>query len=1121
MPRFSLQLFGRLNLTLDGAPYTAFRSDKARALLAYLAVETDRPHRRETLAGLLWPDYSEASARQSLSQALVSLNRASHATAPDPPLLTLNHAEVQFNSAACSTDVGTFQGLILQASRHGHAPGELCPDCAALLEQALGAYRGDLLAGLGVRDSPEFDDWLLVARERLRRQAVYAASALARWGELTGDHEPAAANARRWAELDPMDEEAHRTLMRLLARGGHRSTALTQFEACRRMLRSELGVEPEEETRALFERIRTGDPALAPPKEQSENTLRTPVDSAVQPGRARHNLPAAVDSFVGRERELAEVQSLLRNPAVRLVTLVGAGGMGKTRLALEVGRGASPGLADEAWLVDLAPLPPAAQASGSAAVVESVARTLAVEPRPGQTLLEGLATALRDRRVLLLMDNCEHVLDDAALLIERLLAGCPALRVLATSRQPLRVAGEHAYELAPLSIPGGPYGAEPVSVEDALGCAAVRMFAERAAAARFGLTVEGPDAGFALSICRRLDGLPLAIELAAARLSALTLAELAGALERAGASDGLLGVELRGASPRQRTLQNTIRWSYDLLDDAGRRLYARLSVFPGSFTAQAAEAVCGEGMPTGSPPLLLVSLVEASLVQRAEGSMGVQRYRLLEPLRAFGRERLAEMGEAERIAELHATYYLEMTREMEPALRGVSLEIIGLMNALDDERHNLSAAIVWCLAHDRPSMAVGIASAVEYWAMHRAYLEEYAGYMRRALVSVDRLDALDQARAWEIIALYAFNWGDAEEEDRAVRAELDAAFAAGDLYWQGWATMRQAYAARHDSPMECRQVLLRRCLELARHTGDLLLLYTAEGGLAMLEESGERLEHLERLLEADLGGVESYTRMRAANTAWGLARLERAEEHMRRSSDGWGTLGNRTVQGSLLCDMAGIRLLRGAGATEVLALYERGMALIKRAGFKRTYTERVAGQGQMLLRLGRRPEAVTVLKDAVALAGEWGHADLQREGMLALALALAECGALDEARAARSAALQLPGTLIQGDQLDTLGQVALLCGEVDEAIAALREQRAYTRQLEWRAGAIPATEHLAWALAEAGELEEATALLSEAHREREAVGMVLYPVEVPHHDRALALVGGRAQKGGVVRWRDA
>ncbi|NLD42267.1 MAG: SARP family transcriptional regulator, partial [Chloroflexi bacterium] len=351
MPHLALALFGPLRLSTTDGSEIPVSADKARALLAYLAVESGQPHRRESLAGLLWPGYTEHSARQSLSQALFVLNRVlAPALNGDPSPLSISRMEVQLDCSGCSLDAGTFEQRLAEAMHHGHPFGSPCDECAHSLAEALALYRGEFLTGFSLRDCPEFEEWLLLQRERYHRLAVEAAAALARSRE--GDE--GLAHARRWVALDPLDEGAHRRLMALLALAGHRTLALTQYEACAHVLREELGVEPEPATRALFERIRAGDPALV--KSVEVTPVHVPEPRAAAPAPIRHNLPAPVDSFVGRERELAEVRGLVEDPAARLVTLVGGGGMGKTRLALEVARACLPAFAGGAWIVDLAPL---------------------------------------------------------------------------------------------------------------------------------------------------------------------------------------------------------------------------------------------------------------------------------------------------------------------------------------------------------------------------------------------------------------------------------------------------------------------------------------------------------------------------------------------------------------------------------------------------------------------------------------------------------------------------------------------------------------------------------------------------------------------------------------------
>jgi predicted ATPase len=841
----------------------------------------------------------------------------------------------------------------------------------------------------------------------------------------------------------------------------------------------------------------------------------------------RHNLPAPVDSFVGRERELSEVQGMLRDPAVRMVTLVGMGGMGKTRLALEAARSLLTAFADGVWLVDLAPLPtipPRGRTNATApedSVERAIARVLQVNPETTTDLTARIVLALQGRELLLVMDNCEHVLEDAVPALARLLSSCPALTVLATSREPLRVAGEHLYEIPALGFPAD---TEDLELGDVLRAySAVQLFAQRAAAARYGVAVDGDNLEPAIAICRLLDGMPLAIELAAARLSAMAMTELAGALASSRPATGhgeerwsLLSAGSRAAHPRQRALQATVAWSYNLLEEQERLLFDRLSVFSGTFDLDAVAWVCGDGLAeSGMPapdmiPASLAALVDCSLVQRVQVEGDVLRYRLLETLRVYALERLAERGETYATSWRHADYYLQLTESQETALRTNTPEAVDILFRLDEERDNLAAAIRWCLAHGRAETAARIAGAVEWWAMYHTHLEEYAAYVRRALEHEFELPPLVRAKAWDLIALYAFNWGRNEEFAAAAKAELQAAREAEDGYWMGWAVSRQGMHALVTGDDRRAEALLRQSREIWHEYGEQGHTAMHETLLARYQPPGERLRYAERVLPASPNPCNAYLFQMAGVMAYLDGYLERAEALRRTAVKLWADLGNRTMEGALCASLGAVCLMRGAGADEVLGFGQRATRVARTSGHLPAYIERQWEYGDMLWHLGRLPEALHALEEALAQALHHGEQGLARQIRESLAQVHLEREDLPAAQAACDA---VPGS--QDDDasvrlLDARGRMAALRGDTAGAVRLMRLALEGARGWTVRPDVAIATEHVGWALAENGELDEAASLLAEAQSERDAMGMVLYPVEVPHHERAVATVEGRA-----------
>jgi predicted ATPase len=436
-------------------------------------------------------------------------------------------------------------------------------------------------------------------------------------------------------------------------------------------------------------------------------------------------VPLQLTSFIGRERELAELTRLLGT--TRLLALTGTGGVGKTRLALQLAAGSVERFPEGVWLAELAPL------ADPAGVATAVAAAVGVREEAGQPLPATLVAALRARRLLLVLDNCEHLLDGCAALVEALLRGCPQVVVLATSREALGIAGERVWRVPSLALPDGEHLSSPEALAQV---EAVRLFVERALAVQphFALTVQ--NAPLVAQVCRRLDGIPLALELAAARLRGLSIEHLADRLDQ---RFRLLTGGSRTALPRQQTLQATVDWSYGLLSAGEQTLFNRLSVFAGGFDLAAAEAVCAAGPIAAEAVLdLLLQLVDRSLVTVEEREGNIERYRLLETLRQYGRERLLAGGEAENLSARHTSYYRALAEEAEFALFGP--QPATWIDRLEAEWMNIRQALRWALDVGAAQEGLRLAGALK-WYWHQC------GYMAEGLQWLAALLALPEAAA--------------------------------------------------------------------------------------------------------------------------------------------------------------------------------------------------------------------------------------------------------------------------------------------------------------------------------------------------------------------------------------
>ncbi len=519
-----------------------------------------------------------------------------------------------------------------------------------------------------------------------------------------------------------------------------------------------------------------------------------------------NSLPAQVSSFIGREVELAEVRALVGGS--RLVTLTGAGGSGKTRLGLQVAAGLADGAGDGVWFADLAPL------QDPDLVAVTVADVLGVRLEPGRPVLEAVVEALGGRSLLVLVDNCEHVIGACAKLADALLRGCPSLALLATSREPLGIDGEQVYRVPSLGVPAEDDDAAAVRASEA-----VRLLADRAAAQGVPLASDAETARVAGRICRRLDGIPLAIELAAARLRVMPAAALEARLDERFA---LLTGGSRAGLPRQRTLRAMVDWSWELLTGVERAVLARLSVFAGGFGLAAAEAVAaGPDVPAGEVLGHLGALVDKSLVQFGDTGAGSVRYRLLETVRQYAAERLDGLGPAvagaARLA--HRDYYLALAEEAGPQL--VAAGQAEWLDRLDAELGNLRAAIAFSLTQPDPEPGLRLAASLRVFWRARGHAAEGADALR-ALLDAPAAQSATLPRAWALATAASLlqQTGRYATADDYCQEALAIAQAAGDDYLVAELLQERAWLLVRQGQPGAALPLTEQGLDLARRLGE-------------------------------------------------------------------------------------------------------------------------------------------------------------------------------------------------------------------------------------------------------------------------------------------------------------
>jgi predicted ATPase/DNA-binding SARP family transcriptional activator/DNA-binding CsgD family transcriptional regulator len=765
----------------------AWRLRKAASLVKLLALAPEHCLHCEQAIDLLWPNLGRRAASNNLRRVLHTARRILDPAAGSRYLASKDEQLVLCPKGELWVDVEAFEEAAATARRSR--------DLAAY-RVATELYAGDLLP------ADRYEEWADGRRQELRRTFLSLLFELAKLRERHEDYDPAIEALGRVVAEEPTNEEAHAGLMRLYALSGRRGEALKQHEHLEEALSRGLGTEPAASSRALKEEI---EKRRFPPSSSSPTRATSEDDApALSAAAARHNLPAARTSFVGREREMLAVKRAFA--MTRLLTLTGFGGSGKSRLALEVARNLVGVYPDGVWLVELAPL------SEGELVPQAVANALGIQERPGQPLANTLIDALRARQMLLVLDNCEHLIDAVALLVDTLLVSCPNLRVLATSREALDVAGEVRWIVPSLSVPDS---RRSLTVEELESYESVRLFVERASSRRSGFELRPENTHSVAQICERLDGIPLAIELAAARMGTLSVEQIS---ERLTNSLKLLTSGGRTAPPRHRTLRGTLDWSHDLLGEPERALFRRLSVFAGGWTLGAAEAVGGEGgVEDGEVLDLLSELVEKSLVVfEADGESGM-RYRMLEPVRQYAREKLEEEWEANKIRRRHADFFVALA-EQEPEAGLVGPEQATWLHRLEVEHDNFRMALSWALEQGEAELGLRLGAALGGFWQRQGYWSEGQTWLEAALSLANESPSSEQAMALARVGWLAWEQGDnnralvSQEESLALyRGSEDVEGVAYGLNNLGWLTL---LGGDFDRATELLEESLRRFREL-------------------------------------------------------------------------------------------------------------------------------------------------------------------------------------------------------------------------------------------------------------------------------------------------------------------
>jgi predicted ATPase/DNA-binding SARP family transcriptional activator len=1081
-----IRLFGAFAVRVGGevVPEGAWRLRKAKSLVKLLALAPERRVHREQATELLWPERTRAAAANNFHQALYVARRALEAAgAETSAVLPLrDDMLVLYPGGRVEVDVDAFEAAVARARESGELS-----DYRAALE----FHGGELLP------EDRYEAWAVGRREAVSEAHLGLLLDLSSRLDQGGDAEAAIAALEQVVTIDPLHEGAQRALMRLFAAAGRRQHALAQYQRLRQALRRDLEAEPDPQTARLYQALLRGDVNCDPPDQEllrkAAHALR-----ADRAGPARHNLPSALTSFIGRDRELREVARLLdRN---RLLTLIGAGGSGKTRLALEAATARLGACHDGVWLVELAGL------GDPALVPAAVASALGLTLPSQRPALEGLGAQLNQSRRLLILDNCEHLVAACAVLAEHLLGVCSGLRILATSREPLRVPGEVTWRVPSLTLPAPGQSVKPA---DLGSYESIRLFCERAGDVASGFTLSDANAGAVTEICLRLDGMPLALELAAARVGALSPTQIA---ERLGDCLAVLTAGSRSAFDRQQTLRATLSWSHALLTTAERALFRRLGVFAGTFALEAAEEVAaGDGVPERQVADHLGRLVDKSLVVAEDDSDGY-RYRLLEPMHQYARELLVEAAEATTLETRHYAFYLDLARAADPeGAVGGPIVVPGRLNADHD---NLRAALGWALRHE-PEQALRLAVHMGPMWMAGSQFQEGSGWLQAALAAAPaptelRAEALRAAcglklrlgqggevselgtervmifralsdrcavaHALDEVGVYEYMAGryDRAErlyaESRALAEELDdRKVAAAVLHSVGvLAQCRGDFAGAReallDSLARLREVPAEDGERFFRvHTVGLFVAAEGPGGAPRMyfEETAQFFRRVDAMgaIGYVLAGLGDVARAQGLSEP-ARERLTESLAHFREARDAMGTAFALNRLGNLVGVLGEHELSR--------EWLEEGLALRRGLGDRRGVGMTLSNLGILAARAGDLERSRSLLGDALALFEETDDAPGQAGMRLNLGNIAADAGEPARARELLEASRELaePQSLLRAVGWLTLrlAELAIADGDVERTARLLDEALEHLRPLGDR-----------WGVARCLELDQAVA----------------------------------------------
>ena len=1087
----------------------AWRWRKTRAVIKLLGLTPGYRLHREQVLDRLWPEQPTDAAANNLYQATHIARRTLE------PLLPGSRASSWLRLQGDTLLLDPQGGLRVDADTfEAAATAALSTQDPDALERAVRLYTGELLP------EDRYEDWTAERREALSRLYLSLLMALAVRHERAGDFTQAIRVLEQVLANEPAHEEAHVGLMRLYALAGQRHDALQQFERLRETLRRDLDVDPGPGSIALHQEILAGRLPSGEPMPHGVERRRRSHPSLLPPSprpRRAHaappplpgHLPVPLTSFVGRERELAELKELLNT--TRLLTLTGPGGGGKTRLALTLAGAAQSTFRDGAWWVDLSAL------ADPALVPSAVATRLDVREQAGRSLLETLAEYVGPMNALIVLDTCEHLLEGCGRLVEALLQAGPSLRVLATSREPLGVQGEVIWRVPLMSLPPSAHSA----FEDARRAEAIQLFVARARSAHPGFVLTEANAGPIADICRRLDGMPLAIELAAARARHLTVSEV---LKRLDDRFRFL-VGLRSAADRHRTLRAAFDWSYDLLNDAERSLFNRLSVFAGGFTLEAAQAVCAaEDLETGDILDVLSRLVDRSLVIIEEAKDGSIWYRLLDTMRQYAEEKLREQrGEVEAVRTRHRDFYLTLAERGAAEAYGPSQRLWG--DRFEREHANLRAALDCSLERADAEAALRLAAATAWFWEYHGYWQEGRARLDAALAPRGEVSTIARAQALSAAGQLAWYQADTFRATALLEEALGLFRTMGvklgicrtlfflGLQMEGRGDYARAMALFEESLVLARDLANRR--RIVHLLANMTLLSYRMGDYERAAKVAEECFALSQdeaegpVMAAGLSSLGwlaywsgDYRRARTLREA-ALGAYRQMGEAERFIGVVWGLM----ALGELAREQGDYK--------RATALFEEAIGRARRLGGRAFVANALDGLGRVALDTGDFARAAALHQESLALGKELENKTRVAFALYSLGLVARYQGDLMNAAGLLEESLNLHrdmGHLVgAASTLHALGVVAHDRGDYERAAAFLRDSLCLLKGGGKRLALVHVIEALAAVASGGGRHEAAVRLLASASAARASMETPLPPCDRPGYDRVLA--AGRTDLG--------